>query len=49
MAFAKVKALLRKAAKRTRGDLWQAVADLLDAFTPQQCRNFFAAAAYSSN
>jgi transposase len=48
MAFAKLKALLRKAAKRTRDDLWQAVADLLDAFTPQECRNFFVAAVYGS-
>lgn len=48
MAFAKLKALPRKAAKRTRDDLWQTVADLLDAFTPQECRNFFAAAAYRS-
>ena len=49
MAFAKLKALLRKAARRTRDDLWQAVADLLDDFTPQECRNFFAAAAYGSD
>jgi len=33
MAFAKLKALLRKAARRTREDLWQAVANLLDDFT----------------
>jgi transposase len=46
MAFAKLKALLRGAAKRTHDDLWQAVADLLDAFTPKECRNFFKAAGY---
>jgi transposase len=49
MAFAKLKALLRKAARRTQDELWQAVADLLDAFTPQECRNFFAAAEYGSD
>lgn len=48
MAFAKLKTLLRGAAKRTRDDLWHAVADLLDDFTPKQCRNFFEAAGYGS-
>jgi transposase len=45
-AFAKLKALLRKAAERTVEGLWQAVAESLDAFTPQECRNYFAAAGY---
>lgn len=45
-AFAKLKALLRKAAERTVADLWRAVAECLDAFTPQECRNYFAAAGY---
>ena len=49
MAFAKLKAILRKAAKRNRDNLWQAVADLLDDFTPQECRNFFTAAVYGSD
>lgn len=48
MAFAKLKALLRAAAKRTRDDLWQTVADLINAFTPDECRNFFTAAGYGS-
>ena len=46
MAFAKLKALLRKAAARTIEDLWQAVADILDAFTPDECLNYFTAAGY---
>ena len=46
MAFAKLKALLRKAAARTIDDLWQAIADILDAFTPDECINYFAAAGY---
>jgi transposase len=45
-AFAKLKALLRKAAERSVADLWQAVAECLNAFTPQECRNYFAAAGY---
>ena len=46
MAFAKLKALLRKAAARTVEDLWQALADCLDDFTPDECRNYFEAAGY---
>ena len=46
MAFSKLKALLRKAAARTVDDLWQVIADALDAFTPAECTNYFAAAGY---
>ena len=46
MAFSKLKALLRKAAARTVPNLWQAIADTLDAFTPTECQNYFAAAGY---
>lgn len=45
-AFAKLKALLRKAAARTIGALEQAIADALDAFTPQECDNYFANSGY---
>ena len=45
-AFAKLKALLRKAAERTVEGLWTAVGGLLDAFTPSECANYFAAAGY---
>ena len=45
-AFAKLKALLRKAAERTVEGLWRAIAELLDAFTPGECANYFAAAGY---
>jgi transposase len=44
MAFAKLKALLRKAAARTIKDLWDVVAKSLNAFTPAECINYFAAA-----
>jgi transposase len=43
-AFSKLKALLRKAAARTRDALWTAVADALDAFTPDERGNYFTAA-----
>ena len=46
MAFSKLKALLRKAAARTIEDLWAAVAEILDDFTPEECLNYFAAAGY---
>ena len=46
MAFAKLKALLRKAAARTADDLWDAIADAIDAFTSTECENYFAAAGY---
>lgn len=46
MAFSKLKALLRKAAARTRDDLWDATAKAIDSFTPSECENYFAAAGY---
>ena len=48
MAFAKLKALLRTAAARTIPDLWGALKNALDAFTPNECRNYFAAAGYDA-
>jgi len=45
-AFAKLKALLRKAAERTIDDLWNAVGTLIDCFTPAECANYFRAAGY---
>lgn len=44
--FAKLKAILRKAAARTLPALWKAIADALDQFTPDECANFFKAAGY---
>lgn len=46
MAFAKIKARLRQAAARTIPDLWNAIAQSIETFTPTQCQNFFAAAGY---
>ncbi len=45
-AFAKLKALLRKAAERTVEKLWTAIGRLLVDFTPMQCANMFAATGY---
>jgi len=45
-AFAKLKALLRKAAERTVEGLWRTIGNLIDAFTPDECANYFAAAGY---
>jgi transposase len=49
MAFAKLKALLRKAAKRAVYGLWSAIGRLVDTFTQQECANFFAAAGYDAD
>ena len=46
MAFAKLEALLRKAAQRTVAGLWAVIGQLLDSFTPVKCRNYFQAAGY---
>jgi transposase len=45
-AFAKLKALLRKAAEPTVGGLWDTIGHLIHLFTPQECANYFAAAGY---
>ena len=49
MAFAKLKALLRKAAERTVDGLWAAIGRFIDVFTPQECTNYFAAAGYDAD
>ena len=47
-AFAKLKALLRKAAERTVEGLWTAIGRLVDVFTPPECANYFEAAGYDA-
>ena len=47
-AFAKLKALLRKAAERTIGGLWNTIGQIVDTFTPSECRNYFNAAGYDA-
>ena len=45
-AFAKLKALLRKAAERSVGALWDRIGTILEAFSPAECANYFRAAGY---
>ena len=44
--FAKLKALLRKAAARTVDALWNQIGTLLDTISPTECRNYFASSGY---
>ena len=46
MAFSKLKAFLKKTAARTVDDLWDAIAQGINTFTPTECQNYFAAAGY---
>ncbi|MCZ6862601.1 MAG: transposase, partial [Alphaproteobacteria bacterium] len=46
MAFSKLKAILKKTAARTVDDLWDAIVQGIDSFTPTECENYFAAAGY---
>jgi transposase len=48
MAFAKLKALLRKAAERSTEALWNRIGQLVDNFTPEECANYFKAAGYGA-
>ena len=44
--FAKLKALLRGAAARTKETLWTTIGQLLDRFKPAECRNYLANSGY---
>ena len=46
LAFAKLKALLRRTAARTIPDLWDAFRDALPQFSAQECANYFTASGY---
>jgi transposase len=45
-AFAKLKAMLRKAAERTVDGLWNMIGRIADTFTPIECQNYFTACGY---
>ena len=45
-AFAKLKAMLRKAAERSVEGLWSAIGRIVETFTPDECANYFVAAGY---
>ncbi len=49
MAFAKLKALIRKEAARTYDNLWKAVGQVRDIFSPNECKNYLKAAGYGAN
>jgi len=44
--FAKLKALLRKAAARTQDALWTTIGQTLDDFTPEECRRYITNSGY---
>jgi len=47
LAFAKLKALLRQAGKRTVQGLWDFLGQVLDAFSPEECQNYFRHCGYA--
>lgn len=47
LIFAKLKALLRKAAERSVEALWRRIGRLLDAFSPEECAAYFTHAGYA--
>ena len=49
MAFAKLKALIRRAAARTYDDLWRTLGHVCDLFTEEECFNFFKSAGYETD
>jgi transposase len=48
-AFAKLKALLRKAAERTVDGLWRSIGRLVDLITPAEARNYFESCGYDAD
>ena len=49
LAFSKLKTLLRKFGERTREALWNRIGQLVDEFTPAECRNYFRHCGYTAN
>lgn len=49
MAFAKLKAHLRRIKARTIDELWKAVGSICDLYTPEECWNYLKEAGYASN
>ena len=49
MAFAKLKAHLRKAAARSYDALWRALGDICGLYEPEECWNYLKAAGYASD
>jgi transposase len=49
MVFAKLKALLRKAAERTRDALWERIGSLIELFPKDECQNYIHHAGYTTD
>lgn len=47
--FAKLKALLRRAAERSYEYLWRTIGKLLSRFSKQECQNYFTNSGYGRN
>jgi len=47
--FAKLKALLRREAKRTVAGLWAEIGRLLAEFSPEECKNYLRSCGYVNN
>ena len=45
-AFARLKAMLRRAGERTVSGLWSLIGRLVDLFQPQECANYFTSCGY---
>lgn len=48
-AFAKLKALLRKAAERSFDNLWKTIGTIIELFEPNECQNYFINSGYDLN
>jgi transposase len=46
--FAKLKHLMRKAAKRTHEDTWRRIGELLNHFSPAECQRYLVNSGYAS-
>jgi transposase len=49
LAFSKLKRLLRSAAARTVGALWDAIGNLLDRFSPEECTDYLRHCGYAQS
>ena len=49
MAFSKLKAHLRRIGAGTFAQLFEAIGDICDMFSPEECWNYLQAAGYASN
>ena len=47
-AFARLKHLLRKLARRTKAEVLHAIGEILDRYTPEECANYLVSSEYAS-